>query len=423
MWLKASDGEAGTVAPEVRARCSSAEMEEHVMKVARRLSGILIILLVSTATSWAQDTRPLKVGFVGSLSGPSGFIGEMAVQALQLAVEEINASGGILGRKVELILRDSEAKPSVAVTVVNELIHNVKIDALIGPQWSSNSLAVRSILTNAKILNLFQSGSDALSDVSKYPYGFRTYFTASTAARALVNYAVDNLKAKNIGFIHDTTEFGKSGVLAVKQALKERNVPLVATESYTLHSPDLTTQLTKLRQAGVQTLIAWPTDPGDGGRIVRDMATMGWTIPVVGDIELGTDEAVQLAGKKAFENVSILAWRNLTYSDTQQPPAQVMRFLAGLKRKYGGVKYSLGYMVQSYDAPYILKFGIEAAGSTDGPKVAAALEAKLKNWQGVQGRYTASKDSHDLVGPEAFTMASPIYATPEKLQKKAPNAP
>lgn len=383
----------------------------------------LVVLSIGGAPAWAQDARPIKVGFVGSTSGPSGYIGQMAVQALQLAFEEINAGGGILGRKVELIIRDSEAKPTTAVTVTRELINSVKIDAMIGPQWSANSLAVRPILTDAKILNLFQSGSDALSDVSKYPHGFRTYFTASAGARALVNYTIDSQKAKKIGFIHDTTEFGKSGVQAVRRALEERRAPLVATESYNLHSPDLTTQLTKLRQAGVDVLIAWPTDPGDGGRIVRDMATMGWSIPVVGDIELGTDEAVQLAGKKAFEKVYVLAWSNLTYSETQQPPPQVRRFLEGMKRKYGGLQYSLGYMVQSYDAPYILKFGMEAAGSTEGPKVAAALEAKLRNWRGVQGPYTASKESHDLVGPEAFTMASPVEVTPDKLQKKAPNAP
>jgi branched-chain amino acid transport system substrate-binding protein len=384
---------------------------------------LMLALAVTCTSAWAQETRPIKVGFVGSISGPSGYIGEMAVQALQLAFEEINAAGGILGRKVELFIRDSEAKPTIAVTVVNELLNNVKIDALIGPQWSANSLAVRPILTNAKALNLFQSGSDALSDVSKYPYGFRTYFTATAAARALVNYTVDNLKAKKIAFIHDTTEFGKSGVQAVRRALEERKAPLVGTESYNLHSADLTTQLTKLKQAGADALIGWPTDPGDGGRIVRDMAIMGWQIPVVGNIELGSDEAVQLAGKKAFERTYVLAWRNLTYSDTQQPPAQVRRFLDGLKRKYGGIKYSLGYMVQSYDAPYILKLGMETARSTEGPQVAAALEATLKNWPGVQSAYTASKESHDMVSPEAFTMASPVEVTPEKLQKKAPNAP
>jgi branched-chain amino acid transport system substrate-binding protein len=396
-----------------------------VMRTMLRASGLLLLALtVPGHPAWAQGAGPIKVGFVGSISGPSGYIGEMAVQALQLAFEEINAAGGILGRKVEVLIRDSEAKPTTAVTVVNELINNAKIDALLGPQWSANSLAVRPILTNAKILNLFQSGSDALSDVSKYPYGFRTYFTATASARALVNYTVDNLKAKKIAFIHDTTEFGKSGVQAVRRALEERKAPLVGTESFNLHSPDLTTQLTKLKQSGADVLIGWPTDPGDGGRIVRDMATLGWQIPVVGNIEMGSDEAVKLAGRQAFERAYVLAWRNLTYSDAQPaPPAQVRRFLDGMKRKYGGIKYSLGYMVQSYDAPYILKLGMEAAGSTEGPKVAAALEEKLKNWQGVQGPYTASKETHDMVGPEAFTMASPIEVTPEKLQKKAPNAP
>jgi branched-chain amino acid transport system substrate-binding protein len=394
------------------------------MKGTRVAGWVLMVSLCLGATAaWGQETRPIKVGFVGSTTGPSGYYGQMAIQALQLAIEEINASGGILGRKVELIVRDDEAKPSVAVTVVKELINNAKIDALIGPQWSANSLAARPILTEAKIVSLFQSGSDALSDVGKHPYGFRTFFTNPPTVQVMVSWALDRLKAKNIGFITDTTEAGKSGLNAARRILEERKVPLLRAETYTLHSPDMTTQLTKLRQAGVETLLAFPVDPGDGGRILRDMATMGWKIPLIGIPHLGSDEAVELAGKAALENVHVLAWRNLTYTDTAEPPAQVRRFLDGMKRKYGGIKYSLYYMVQSYDAPYILKFAMEAAGSTEGPKVAAALEGRLKGWQGVQGPYTASKESHDMIGPEAFTMASPLHVTPDKIQKRLPGAP
>jgi branched-chain amino acid transport system substrate-binding protein len=371
----------------------------------------------------AQDSRPIRVGFVSSMSGPVAFYGEQAVQALQLALEEINGSGGILGRRVELVVRDSEAKPTTAVTMTRELISNVKIDALIGPQWSSDSLAVRPLVTDAKIVSLFQSGSDALSDVSKHPYGFRTFHTNPPTVRFMATYAIETLKAKNVGYITDTSEAGRNTLKEVQRVFEERKVPLRGVETYALNSPDMVTQLTKLREAGVETLLAFPISSGDAGRLLRDMATLGWKVPLVGNQQFGTKEALALAKDALHDKIQIVAWRNLTFSDSEGPPARVQRFLDAMKRKYGEIKYGLYYMTQSYDALYILKFGMEAAGSTEGPKVAAALEAKLKAWPGVQSPYTASPESHDMVNVDSFTMASPLGQTPEGLQKRLPGAP
>lgn len=381
----------------------------------------------ATPTNGGDGASPpagedLVIGLLGPVSGDAAVIGEQMTKPAKLAIKEINAAGGICNRQVRLEIRDDQADPAAGVAAAKDLVSSGDIAAIIGPAYSGVTQAVGPILKDANIFSLAGSGSSALRDPEAFPYGFETYANTDFTAAAIVNYAADSFKADTIGIISDTTEFSRALLDQVQPLLEQAGVQVVEKQDYTLHDPDMTTQMSALKQANPDLLFASPSDAVDAAKLMGARKNLGWDVTVIGPLELGQTEGVQAAGADAFKNVYTQAYANLTYETGKEPLQRVVDFVKKMRAEYGesGVP-SIGYSAQFYDSPYILKLLIEKAGCvTDGPTLAQTAENDLASFEGVTATYSGAPGKRDLYGAEALTMASPVNIDEWGLQERAP---
>lgn len=350
------------------------------------------------ASASPASKEPLKIGAILTLSGPVGSAGSKQLLGLQVAIEEINAAGGIMGRKVELIERDDAGDPTKARTAAQELVEKLGVTLIAASTISSPALAIMPYLTEQKVVNMGTQTADAANDPKQYPYGFVVAPTATTQAAALAKYPVEILKLKKIGILADSTAYGNSVAAAYKKQLEDRGVSPVAVEQYASGTLDLSAQLNNLKKAGAEAILSG-TLGADSVRALKGMQSMGWSVPFIGPIDLTSAAVVTGVGPEGMKQVYAYNEKRLSYSDKTPMPAKAKEFAAKLAKKLNQTTLaeSTGNPSYFYDIGYMLKWAVEKAQSTEGPKVAAALET-LQKFDGVHAAYTFTKDNHGGVG-------------------------
>ncbi|TAK26924.1 MAG: ABC transporter substrate-binding protein [Chloroflexota bacterium] len=369
----------------------------------------------ASASAPAANKDPLKVGMILTLTGPQGSIGTKQQLGLQMALEEINAAGGIMGRKVELIERDDGGDPTKARTAAQELVEKNGVTLIIGTTISSPALAIMPYLTEQKVFLLGSHSADATNDPQKYPYAFTGSPLASLQAAVVAKYPIDVLKTKKIAILAESSAYGNSMVPAYKQVLTDAGVQPVAVEQYPQGATDMTTQLTNLRKAGAEAILGG-TLAADSVRIIKNLQSMGWEVPYLGNSDLATTAVVEGAGLEAMKKVYSYNQTQLSFSDKVQIPAKTKEFAAKLSKKLNQspLKESILQPSLYYDLGYMLKWAVEKAQSTEGPKVAAVLET-LKDFQGAHATFTFTKDNHcgldlsDMVMVKAASMKDGVF--------------
>ncbi|TAK36419.1 MAG: ABC transporter substrate-binding protein [Chloroflexota bacterium] len=346
------------------------------------------------ASAPAAPKDPIKIGVILTTSGPIGPIGNKQMMGLTMAVEDINAAGGIMGRKVELIQRDDAGDPTKALTTAQELVEKQGVTLVVASTLSSPALAILPYFTEQKVFSLGSQTSDAANDPKKYPYGFTAQPLASVQAQVVVRYAVDVMKVSKVGILVEATAMGKSTADAYKKELEGKGLQPVAVEQIPQGAQDVTAQLNNLRKAGSEMLMT-ATLGADSVRIIKNLKTMGWDVPMLGNSDLFTAVVVDGAGPENMQKVYAYNPARLSFSDKTPPPAKAKEFAAKLAKRLNLPTLKDAFQQESvfYDIMYIIKAGVEKAQSTEGPKVAAAVET-FKGFDGVQAAYTFDKDSH-----------------------------
>ena len=194
------------------------------IKAILAVAGALAFAAASTS-ALAQSREPLKLGFLSSFTGPANQSGFNGIAGVNLAVKEINANGGILGRQVVVVQGDDQSDPTAAVTEMRRLVEREKVDAMIGPIASQITLATIPVLTQAKIPSISVTGSAAMTPQIG-PYHFSMLPSADTQAEAITNYLEHTLHAKSAGVIHDAGAQTISTVQALRRLLGERKITL-----------------------------------------------------------------------------------------------------------------------------------------------------------------------------------------------------
>ena len=372
-------------------------------------SGV-VLAQASKAPAAAPAPRgtPIKIGVLTPRSGALGEVGRHNTIGIGLAMKEINALGGIMGRPVEIIEADDQSDPTQAVNEARRLISREKVDVIYGPAGSQTGLAVLPVMTEAKIANITVVGSTAFT-VQAGPYAFSLNPSAETQGVALVDFAVDQMKAKSIGIIHDGGGQAKAAAEAMVAQVAKRGVTLAGREEYANGATDMTPQVLNLRRARPDHLILFAQVGQDTGHVMRNLNEIGWDIKVSGNISIATGykTAVPIAGPDTYKNVYAANYKVLTYCSNEPVGASnfakyVERIKAFAPDKFA--KLSPVQVSYAYDSIYVIKHAIEGAKSTSGTAVAAWLEANAKSITAVQGQLSASKTSHFLLGPEALVM-------------------
>src|SRR5690242_6990166 len=244
--------------------------------------------------------EPIRVGYLPALTGPSSSTGVGINRGIQLAVQEINAAGGIDGRQIELITRDTQSDPTKAVNGAAELTRGQKVSVVFGPVNSGESLAVVPLLARANTPQVHPCWVDTLTDPKKYPMCFRNAPTNQQIGGAANRYVVEVLKRKKVAVIRDTTGYGTASVNAYVPMLKSMKAEVVYQGNVDAANPDLRPELLRMQSAGAEAIMPWSVNAGFQSRIINTRGQMGWDVPIVGQTTLGSGQTKALLEKPEY---------------------------------------------------------------------------------------------------------------------------
>lgn len=366
-------------------------------------------LVTAIALTWAASAiaaDPIKIGVTGPFTGGSAPMGVSMRDGVKLAVSEINAKGGVLGRKLELVERDDEAKNERGVQVAQELINKEKVSATVGFINTGVALASQRFYQEAKIpvLNNVATGSIITKQFADQPanYVFRTSASDGIQSAMIVDEAIVKRKLTKVAILADSTNYGQLGREDLEKALDKKGVKAVAIEKFNIKDVDMTAQLLKAKQAGAQAILTYGIGP-ELAQIANGMEKLGWKVPMIGSWTLSMGNFIDNAGKNG--DGALMPQTFIQDPSTPKRKAFIEAYLKTYNPPNGRIPSPVS-AAQGYDSIYLLADAIKQAGSTDGPKVLAALENLDAKVDGVVTSYNKpfSKTDH-----EAIKMGVPVF--------------
>jgi branched-chain amino acid transport system substrate-binding protein len=338
---------------------------------------------------------PIRIGYLPALTGPSSSTGIGISRGTQLAVQEINAAGGINGRQLELVVRDTQSDPTKAVNASAELTNQEQVKVVFGPLNSGESLAVVPLLARTNTLQMHPCWVDSLVDTQKYPMCFRNAPTNQQIGGAANRYVVEVLNHKKVALISDTTGYGTASVNAYGPMLKAKGADVVYQGNVDAANPDLKPELLRMQSAGAEAIMPWSVNAGFLSRIINTRGDMGWDVPIVGQTTLGSGQTKALLEKPEYwAKVYPNNFRNVCYMPGGKLPDRTGAFLDRLK----SAKVDMGdtllwWIALGYDSPRLIAEAMKAVGP-EPDKVLGYLN-QLKGFPGVYGDITFTPDQHN----------------------------
>jgi branched-chain amino acid transport system substrate-binding protein len=357
----------------------------------------LLMMVLFAAFSSSTFAQPIKVGWLSSLTGPLSSAAIAENQGVQLAVEEINKNGGILGRPIELLTRDTAGDPTKAVNFAQQLAFSEKVQFVIGPVNSGEGLATTPILARAGVPNLVIGSIDELIDPVKYPRAFRVINTNKQWIATANDYALKTLKKSKIAIIADTSGYGTASAKTAVELLEKAGIQPVYSVLLDPNKTDLTDELNKARAAGADIIMPWSAATGLLGRLLNARGDMGWNVPVVGHPSLMAAQIRKLLNKPAYwENTYAAGYLSTTFDANGKLPVRTQALVDKIRPQLGGAEIDVlfWWVAMGYDTVKIIEHAIKTAGSTDAASIQKVLE-NTKNFQGVYAVYNWSVTDHN----------------------------
>ena len=350
----------------------------------RRTGLLALTLAVAAALACApgRSSKEIVIGEYGSLTGNTATFGQSTKNGSEMAFDEINKAGGLIGKPVKLIVEDDQSKPEEAATAVTKLINQNAVQAVLGEVASSRSLAAAPICQGARVPMVTPSSTNPkVTQVGDYI--FRVCFTDIQQGEADAKFAAKSLKLKKAALLYDVRNDYSVGLrLVFAQKFKEYGGEIVAEQSYSEGDSDFRAQLTQLKSANPD-IIYVPGYYTEVGTIARQSRDLGISAPLLGGDGWDSPRLWEIGGKALngcyFSN----------HYSVDDPAPAVQKFVADYKARYGATPDALAAL--GYDAARILADAITRANSTDGAKVRDAL-AQTKGYKGVTGTITIDKD-------------------------------
>jgi branched-chain amino acid transport system substrate-binding protein len=363
-----------------------------------------VVVASSLAKPAIAAKDPIPIGYLPALTGPSSSTGVGINRGIQLAVKEINDAGGIDGRPLELITRDTQSDPTKAVNGAAELTRGQNVSVVFGPVNSGESLAVVPLLARTNTPQVHPCWVDTLTDVQKYPMCFRNAPTNQQIGGAANRYVVEVLTRKKVAVISDTTGYGTASVNAYVPMLKARGAEVVYQGNVDAANPDLKPELLRMQSAGAEAIMPWSVNAGFLSRIINTRGDMGWDVPIVGQTTLGSGQTKALLEKPEYwAKVYPNNFRPVCYTPGGKLPDRTTEFLGRLKSANIDMGDTLLWWIAlGYDSPRMIGQAMKAVG-TEPAKLVEYLNA-LKGFPGVYGDITFSPERHDGYPDEEVVM-------------------
>ena len=350
------------------------------------LRALLCTCVISGASNALAQT--VKIGWLSSLTGPLSSAAIAENQGVQLAVEEINKSGGILGRQIELLTRDTAGDPTKAVNFAQQLAFSDKVQFVIGPVNSGEALATTPILARAGVPNIVIGALDELVDATKYPRAFRAINTNLQWISTANNYATGTLKKTKVAIIADTSGYGTASARSAEQLLDKAGIKPVYVVLVDANKTDLSDEMSKAKAAGADVVMPWSAATGLLGRLLNARGDMGWNVPVVGHPALMAAQIRKLLNKPEYwDNTFAAGYQSTTYGADGKLPERTQALVDKVRGKLGGgeIDVLFWWVALGYDTVKIIEYAAKTAGSFD----PAAIQKVLENTKDFRGVYTS----------------------------------
>ena len=324
----------------------------------------------SGGASEGESSEVIKIGANLELSGAVASYGSSIATGAELAVEDINAAGGIDGKKIELIKVDNKSENSEATAAAIKLATQDKVAAMIGPATSGNMLATVQISNDNKIPVVGAAATapnvTENEDGSINEYAFRTCFIDPFQGIVAANFATGELGAKNVAIYADnSSDYAKGLAASFKEQIEANGGKVVAEEAYVAKDTDFKSTLTRLKSAGAE-FIFIPGYYEEVGLIVKQARELGIDVPLMGADGWDSPTLVELAGAEALNNTFIT-----NHYSSNDPDEKIQSFVEAFKAKHNEAPNA--FHALGYDTVFYIKDAIERAGSTDGEAIQKAL--------------------------------------------------
>jgi branched-chain amino acid transport system substrate-binding protein len=361
------------------------------------LVGLTVISAGLAMPAAAQET--VKLGLVAAMSGQSAKSGEAIVRGLSLAVDEINGSGGTLGKKIELLVRDDESNPAKGVVAARELAQREKVAAVFGGLDTPVSLAIVPFVNQTKVpfMGVWAAGTAITRNGAADNYVFRVSAVDELVDIALVDFATKKYSAKKPGMILINNPWGESNEKGLEAALEAKKIGYAGVEKFETNDVDVVPQLTRLKQAGADVLFL-VANVAPSSQVVKSLDRMGWDVPIVSHWGPAGGRFSELAGPSASKVQFI---QTFSFSGNSNPKAAAI--FAALKKKYPEIKSfadvtpAVG-IANAYDAMHLVALAISKAGSVDGTKIRDGFYA-IDKYEGLIKTYSPpfTVNNHDAL--------------------------
>ena len=346
-----------------------------------------VFLACLAAGAMAQEGRPIRVGVIGPYTGGSAPMGVSMLNAVRLATTEINWKGGVLGRQIELVERDDEAKPDKGEAIARDLVGRDKVDAVVGIANTGVGVVALKYFQQAKVPVIVNMAAGAPITEQYAPpqvadsYVFRLAASDSIQTARLVTEAVDRMRLGKFALLGDNTPYGRQGVEHLRSALAKRGIKPVFEGGFDIGQTDMQALIAQSKAAGAQALLVWGIGP-ELAAIAKTRAKAGWKVPMLGSWTLSLDNFIANAGPAGDGAL-------MTQTFIAEPiTSRRQEFLISYRKQSGQEQIpSAVSAAQGYDSMLLLAAAIKQAGSTTGTAVRDALESLHSPVYGVVTTY------------------------------------
>ncbi len=359
------------------------------------------LLVVTLGTSCKQkEEGTIKIGAIFAVTGGASFLGAPEAKTAEMVVEEINEAGGIDGRLIELIIKDSAANPEKAISFVKQLIEEDQVLAIIGPSTSGETMQIKDIAESYKVPLVAAAAAEAIVDPVA-SYVFKTPQKDSYVAKWIFS-TMNSMGIKKIGIVAANTGFGNAGKGQLEKYAPEFGIEIAIAETYDRSATDLTALLTKLKAQDVEAVVNWSIVPAQS-IVPKNMKQLGMDVPLFQSHGFGNTKYIEAAGEAA-EGIIFPAGRLLVAEKLPEGHPQKERLVAyknAYESRYGEDVSTFGG--HAYDAIMLVIEAIKSAETVDREGIQKALES-ISGFPGTGGVFTFSPADHNGLGMDSLEM-------------------
>ncbi len=369
----------------------------------RKITAVLLIAGLCTASLFAggqKEEGTIKIGAILAVTGGASFLGAPEAKTAEMITEEVNAAGGINGKMIELIIKDSAGNPEKAISFAKQLIEEDRVIAIIGPSTSGETMQIKDLCQSYQTPLLSCSAAEAIVEPVA-SYVFKTPQKDNYVAEWIFS-TMNDMGISRIGIVGANTGFGNAGLAQLEKYAPEYGIDIAASETYDSAATDLTAVLTKLKSQNIEAVVNWSIVPAQS-IVPKNMKQLGMDMPLFQSHGFGNIKYVEAAGAAAegiiFPAGRLLVAEKLPEGHPQK--ANLVAYKSAYESKYNEDVSTFGG--HAYDSIMLIIEALKASGATDRDGLRAAIE-KINGFAGTGGIFKMTAADHNGLDIDSLEM-------------------